>query len=102
VPFKRTTDWQNNPPCNTQRLAIIITGMRNTAISNTIHRVFDIGLLDNIATAEMEQQVVGRIMKMVQGDQQKMEEKSGISSSMTEEDIKLYVEQTIRETRKRK
>ena len=50
----------------------------------------------------MEQQVVGRIMKMVQGDQQKMEEQTGISSSMTEEDIKLYVEQTIRETRQRK
>ena len=60
-----------------------------------------VGLLDNIATAEMEQQIL-RIMKMVQDDQQKMEEKSGISSSMTEEDIKQYVEQTIMETRKHK
>jgi hypothetical protein len=61
-----------------------------------------VGLLDNIATAEMEQQTLRRIMKMVQDDQQKMEEKSGISSSMTEEDIKQYVEQTIMETRKLK
>ena len=50
----------------------------------------------------MEQQTLRRIMRIVQDDQHKMEEKSGISSSMTEEDIKQYVEQTIMETRKRK
>jgi hypothetical protein len=35
------------------------------------------------------------LVRGVQGDQQRMEEQTGISSSMTEDDIKEFVEQHL-------
>jgi hypothetical protein len=49
-------------------------------------------LLDNIGTAQMEQELKKRILKMVEDSKEKMEEETGISSSMTSENAKEYLE----------
>jgi hypothetical protein len=48
--------------------------------------------LDNIGTAQMEQELKKRILKMVEDSKEKMEEETGISSSMTSENAKEYLE----------
>ena len=59
-----------------------------------------LGLLDNIGTAQMEQELEKRIMKLVVNNQEQMEEQSGVSSSMTKGDIKDYMEQVVQEMKK--
>jgi hypothetical protein len=54
-------------------------------------------LLSNIGTAQMEQDLKKRILKMVENRKEKMEEKTGISSSMTLDNIKEYLELVISE-----
>jgi hypothetical protein len=54
-------------------------------------------LLSNIGTAQMEQELKKRILKIITDNKEKMEEESGISSSMTPEDTKEYLEQVISE-----
>lgn len=49
-------------------------------------------LLDNIGTAQMEQELKKRILKMVEDSKEKMEEETGISPSMTLENAKEYLE----------
>jgi hypothetical protein len=49
-------------------------------------------LLSDIGTAQMEQDLKKRILKMVENRKEKMEEKTGISSSMTLDNIKEYLE----------
>ena len=54
-------------------------------------------LLSNIRTAQMEQDLKKRILKMVENRKEKMEEKTGVSSSMTLDNIKEYLELVISE-----
>lgn len=49
-------------------------------------------LLSNIGTAQMEQDLKKRILKMVENSKEKMEEETGISSSNTPENTKEYLE----------
>lgn len=49
-------------------------------------------LLGDIGTAQMEQDLKKRILKMAENRKEKMEEKTGISSSMTLDKIKEYLE----------
>jgi hypothetical protein len=49
-------------------------------------------LLSNIGTAQMEQDLKKRILKMVENSKEKMEEETGISSSITPENTKEYLE----------
>ena len=60
-----------------------------------------IDLLDNIGTAQMQQEALGRIRRLVQDNQQKLEEETGISSSLTEDDVKEYLEQVSKEVKKK-
>jgi hypothetical protein len=59
-------------------------------------------LLDDIGTAQMEQELQNRVMKLARKYDQRMKEESGIPSSMQEDDIKAYMEQVIQEVRHRK
>ena len=59
-------------------------------------------LLDDIGTAQMEQELQNRVMKLARKYDQRMKEESGIPSSMQENDIKAYMEQVIQEVRQRK
>ncbi len=51
---------------------------------------------DDIGTAQMEQELQSRVMKLARKYNQRMKEESGIPSSMQENDIKAYMEQVIR------
>ena len=59
-------------------------------------------LLDNIGKAEMEQEVQNRVIKIVREQEQTMKDETGISTSMQENDIKVYLEQVIKEVKKQK
>ncbi|HEY6883553.1 MAG TPA: hypothetical protein VI278_05900 [Nitrososphaeraceae archaeon] len=50
----------------------------------------------------MEQEVQNRVMKIVQEYEQTMKEETGISSSMQENDMKMYLEQVIIEVKQQK
>ena len=59
--------------------------------------------LDSIETAqEMEQELKIRITKLILDNQEKMALQTGISSSLTETDIKEYLEVVIKETGRRR
>jgi hypothetical protein len=60
----------------------------------------NIGLIDNIGTAQMEQELREKILKIVKDAKDKMEEQTGgISYSLTEKDVSDYMELVIDERR---
>ena len=50
----------------------------------------------------MEQELKVKITKLILDNQEMMEDKTGISSSLTETDIKEYLELVIKETGRRR
>jgi hypothetical protein len=54
-------------------------------------------LLDSIGSAEMEQQIEKRVMASTKAAKDSMIEQSGIETSLTEEDMKQYLEITLKE-----
>jgi hypothetical protein len=59
-------------------------------------------LLDSIGMAQMEQEIQRRVIAVTRQNQDKMVEESGIESSLTEEDMKEYLQQVIEEVKKTK
>ena len=59
----------------------------------------EIRLLDNIGTAEMQREVEKRVIALTKQNQDKLVEDTGIQSSLTEEDMREYLEQVIREVK---
>jgi hypothetical protein len=59
-------------------------------------------LLENIGSAQMEQEVQKRVMKIAQEYDKRMKEESGAFSSMQEDDIKVYLEEVIAEVKQKK
>jgi hypothetical protein len=59
-------------------------------------------LLDSIGTAQMEQDIQRRVIGFTKLYQDRMAEETGIQSSLTEDDIKQYLEQVIREVKVQK
>ena len=57
-------------------------------------------LLDSIGTAQMEQEIQQRVITFTKQNQDRMAEESGIHSSLTEDDVKVYLEHVIKEVRK--
>jgi hypothetical protein len=57
-------------------------------------------LVDNIGTAQMEQEIEKRVLKVAREQQDVLTEQSGIQSSLTEEDMKEYLEQVLKEVKK--
>jgi len=57
-------------------------------------------LVDNIGTAQMEQEIEKRVLKVAREQQEVLRERSGIESSLTEKDMKEYLEQVIKEVKK--
>jgi hypothetical protein len=57
-------------------------------------------IVDNIGTAQMEQAIEKKVLKVVKEQQEVLRERSGIESSLTEEDMKQYLEQVIKEVEK--
>jgi hypothetical protein len=70
---------------------------QDSSLRKTI-RKSKIGLVDNIGIAQMEQEVRKRVLKMVEEGKDKMEEQTGgLSYSVTEKDLREYVELVIDE-----
>jgi hypothetical protein len=59
-------------------------------------------LVDNIGTAQMEQEIEKRVLKVAREQQDVLTDQSGIESSLTEEDMKEYLEQVIEEVKKQR
>jgi Tfp pilus assembly PilM family ATPase len=59
-------------------------------------------LLDSIGMAQMEQEIQRRVIALTKQNQDRMVVESGIQSSLTEEDMKEYLQQVIREVKKQK
>jgi len=57
-------------------------------------------LVDNIGTAQMMQEIERRVLKVAREQQEVLRERSGIESSLTEKDMKEYLEQVIKEVKK--
>jgi hypothetical protein len=59
-------------------------------------------LLDSIGMAQMEQQIQKKVVEFTKRNQDRMAEETGIQSSLSEEDVKEYLQQVIREVKKQK
>jgi hypothetical protein len=57
-------------------------------------------LLDSIGTAQMEQEIQKRVLTFTKRNQDRMAEETGIQPSLTDEDVKAYLEQVIKEVKK--
>jgi len=57
-------------------------------------------LVDDIGTAQMMQEIERRGLKVAREQQEVLRERSGIESSLTEKDMKEYLEQVIKEVKK--
>jgi hypothetical protein len=72
---------------------------QDSSLRKSIRRS-NIGLIDNIGTAQMEQELREKILKIVEDAKDKMEEQTGgISYSLTEKDVSAYMELVIDERR---
>jgi hypothetical protein len=68
------------------------------SIRNTVTK--ESRLLDSIGMAHMEQEIQKKIVEFTKQNQHRMAEETGIQSSLTEEDMKEYLDQVIREVKK--
>ncbi|MFL6409685.1 MAG: hypothetical protein ACJ71K_00385, partial [Nitrososphaeraceae archaeon] len=54
-------------------------------------------LLDHIGSAQMERELQGRVLTLVEKTSKTMEEESGVEAPMTEDEMKNYMELVIKE-----
>jgi len=59
-----------------------------------------VGLLDNIGTAQMEQEIVRKVTRLARDNQQELEEQTGVSLSTSEDDLRQYIMAVIEEKKK--
>jgi hypothetical protein len=59
-------------------------------------------LLDSIASAQMEQEITMKVVKVTREQQNKIVEETGIESSLDENDIKGYLGQVLNEVKGKK
>ncbi len=59
-------------------------------------------LLDSIGMAQMEQEIQRKVVEFTKRNQDRMAEETGVQSSLSEEDVKEYLQQVIREVKKQK
>ncbi len=59
-------------------------------------------LLDSIASAHMEQEIQKRVLTLTKQNQDRLTEETGIQSSLTEDDMKSYLQEVIKEIQKSK
>jgi len=57
-------------------------------------------LLDSIASAHMEQEIQKRVLTLTKQNQDRLTEETGIQSSLTEDDMKSYLQEVIKEIQK--
>jgi hypothetical protein len=57
-------------------------------------------LLDSIGTAHMEQEIRKKVVVLTKRSQDIMQKETGVLASMTEDDLKNYLEEVIKELKK--
>jgi hypothetical protein len=81
--------------------SLAISIAHDSALRKSI-RKSTIELLGDMGTAQMEQEILGRIRKLAQSKKQDLEDQSGISSSVTVEAIREYTKLIITELQRKK
>ena len=56
-------------------------------------------LLDSIGSAQVEQEVIKKVMPLLHSQAQNIEEETGIESSLTDEEAKQHLEDVLAEVR---
>jgi exoribonuclease II len=56
-------------------------------------------LLDSIASAEVEKQIVHNVLSTIKANQEEMKYEIGIETSLDEKDMVNYLQEVIKETR---
>jgi hypothetical protein len=91
-------------------LFMILYGLSYSAISvaqdETLRRsirksVMDMKFLESIGTAQMEQEYQKKMLDIIKKSSEMMMEESGVQPSLSEDDMKYYLEQVIKETKVR-
>ena len=59
-------------------------------------------LLDSIASAEVEKQIVHNVLSTIKANQESIEYEIGIETSMDETDVANYLQEAIKETARTK
>ncbi|HEY6404760.1 MAG TPA: hypothetical protein VIX38_01625 [Nitrososphaeraceae archaeon] len=79
-----------------------VTVSQDIALRNSIRKSVteQSKLLDNIGTAQMQQELESRVLTVSKKVSDKMEEATGVEASMTEEDIKEHIEMVRKEINK--
>ncbi len=74
---------------------------RDTELRKFIHTVAtkEIKLLDQIGSAQLEQELVTRVIPMVQRKANNMERESGVKTSLTDIEVMQYLDEVIAEVR---
>jgi hypothetical protein len=62
----------------------------------------EVKFLESIGTAQMEQELQKRVLTIAKKNSDTMTEDTGVQPSLSEDDIKQYLEQVIREIKVRK
>jgi DNA-binding protein Fis len=91
---------------------LILVGIYSSAISvsedSTLRQMIrslttrEPRLLDSIGTAHMEQEIQERVIALTKQNQERMAEETGIEPSLTDDEMKQYLEEVINEVRKQK
>jgi hypothetical protein len=55
--------------------------------------------LDLIGTAQMERQIIGRVLSFSRQNMDKMKEQTGLDSSLEDEDMAQYVKDVLKEVK---
>lgn len=74
---------------------------RDTELRKFIHTVAakEIKLLDHIGSAQMEQELVTRVIPLVQRKASNMEQETGIKTSLTDGEMMQYLDEVLTEVR---
>jgi hypothetical protein len=77
--------------------AISISNDRELRVSIRHLALKDMKLLDSIGTAQVEQEISKRVLTVVKKNQNILTERTGIESSLTDKDMKEYLEEVLQE-----
>lgn len=90
---------------------LILVGIYSSAISVSQdirlrksiknHALKEVNLLDSIGTAQMQQEVERKVISFTTKSRDLMMEETGIAPSLSDEDIKKYLEEVLEEVKKK-
>ena len=81
-----------------------ISVSQNSKLRQSIRRLVlnESKLLESIGTAQMEQELQKRVLKVTKEQEETLREQTGVQSSLNEDDLKQYLSQVIEELERTK